>query len=402
MISARATAARYTLLLVWAVLAWLLSVTALAANPDEQARVRIDFYGHQGCSHCVAAKRYLDQLEREDPTLEIHRFDIGEDADALARLRALNQARGGGPLSVPAFVIGDHLLIGFRSPEASGPELARAIAADRDGDGPVELDAGPTCGEEPACGHEQPRVHLPWIGEVDPGALGLPLFTIVIAAIDGFNPCATWVLLFLLSLLVKLHDRGRILLIGGTFVLVSGLVYFAFMAAWLQLYLLIGISRPVEIVLGLLALFVATLDLKDFVAFGKGPSLSIPEQAKPTIYKRTRAVLGAHSTLAALLAASVLALLVNTLELLCTAGLPAVYTEVLSAHELSTWQRYGYLAFYDLVYMLDDMILLGVAIVTLRRTKLQEQGGRVLKLIAGLVMLVLGSLLLFAPQALSW
>lgn len=365
-------------------LAWLLSIPALASE-----QVRIDLYAHQGCSHCAAAGRYLDRLEREDPSLEIHRYDIGEDPEALARLRALLEAQGGGPIAVPVFDVEGRLLIGFRSPEVSGPELARLIEAAR-------AQADPDSDDAPA------SVDLPLLGEVDPRALGLPLFTIVIAAVDGFNPCATWVLLFLLSLLVKLSDRRRIFLIGGTFVLISGLVYFAFMAAWLQLYLLIGISRPVEIVLGLIAVAIGLLDLKDFVAFGKGPSLSIPEQAKPTIYKRARAVLQAHSTLAALLAATVLALLVNTVELLCTAGLPALYTEVLTAHDLTVGQRYAYLGLYNLVYMFDDLILLGIAVVTLRRTKLQEKGGRILKLVAGIVILVLGLLMLFAPQTLSW
>lgn len=365
-------------------LASLLGGPALASEP-----VRIDFYGRHGCPHCAAAQRYLDQLEREDPSLEIHRYDVGEDPEARARLQALHEAHGSGPVAVPVFDVEGRLLIGFRSPEVTGPELAALVEAAR-------------AGHDPTPNPQHAVVDLPLVGEVDPRALGLPTFTILVAAVDGFNPCATWVLLFLLSLLVKLSDRRRILLIGGTFVLVSGIVYFAFMAAWLQIYLLIGISRPVEIVLGILAVTIGLLDLKDFVAFGKGPSLSIPEQAKPTIYKRARAVVQAHSTLAALLAATVLALLVNTVELLCTAGLPAIYTQVLTAHDLPVGQRYVYLGLYNLVYMLDDLILLGIAVVTLRRTKLQERGGRILKLVAGIVILVLGLLMLFAPQALSW
>lgn len=116
---------------------------------------------------------------------------------------------------------------------------------------------------------------LPWLGRVSAGELGLPLFTLAIGLLDGFNPCAMWVLLFLLSLLVTLRDRFAMALLAGTFVIVSGLVYFAFMAAWLNLFLLVGLSRPVQLTLGALATGIGAVNVKDF-AFRRGLSLSIP------------------------------------------------------------------------------------------------------------------------------
>ena len=105
----------------------------------------------------------------------------------------------------------------------------------------------------------------------------MPLFTVLVGQIDGFNPCAMWVLIFLLSILVNLRDRGRMVAIAGTFVFVSGAAYFAFMAAWLNVFLLIGYLRPVQLLLGSLALFVGSIHVKDFFAFKQGLSLSIPE-----------------------------------------------------------------------------------------------------------------------------
>lgn len=165
--------------------------------------------------------------------------------------------------------------------------------------------------------------------------LGLPVFTIVLGLLDGFNPCAMSVLLFLLSILVNLRDRQKMFLIGGVFVLVSEVVYFAFMAAWLSLFFLIGISRLTQILLGLIAAVIGSLNLKDFVAFGRGVSLGIPEAAKPGVYSQVRRILRAENLAGALAAVVVLAVLVNTVELLCTAGLPAVYTRVLTHHVLS-------------------------------------------------------------------
>jgi uncharacterized membrane protein HdeD (DUF308 family) len=89
------------------------------------------------------------------------------------------------------------------------------------------------------------------------------------------------------------------------------------------------------------------------------------------------------------------------IELLCTAGLPAVYTQILIWHDLPWWGYYGYLGLYNVAYMLDDSLMLTIAVVTLGRRKLQEQEGRWLKLVSGVVMLGLGVVLLVKPDWLA-
>jgi hypothetical protein len=241
------------------------------------------------------------------------------------------------------------------------------------------------------------RIDTPF-GEFSVKDLGLPVFTLIMGLIDGFNPCAMWVLLFLLSILVNVRDRTRILLIAGTFVIVSGLVYFAFMAAWLNLFLLAGFARWIQVLLGLVAIGIGLVHVKDFILPGKGLSLSIPEAAKPGLYVRTRAVIQARSLALALLSVTTLAFMVNVVELLCTAGLPALYTQILSQYGLSALQYYGYLALYNLAYIFDDAVMVTIAVVTLRKHKLQQGEGRWLKLVSGLVVITLGALLLFAPH----
>ena len=123
------------------------------------------------------------------------------------------------------------------------------------------------------------QVETTAFGTLSASRLGLPLFTLALGLIDGFNPCATWVLLFLLSLLVRFRDRRRMALVAGTFVLASGAVYFAFMAAWLNLFLIAGMSTPLRWGLALVALAIGAFNVKDFFAWGHGPSLSIPDAA---------------------------------------------------------------------------------------------------------------------------
>ena len=228
----------------------------------------------------------------------------------------------------------------------------------------------------------------------------MPAFTFLIGLVDGFNPCAMWVLLFLLSLLVNLKNRAKVLAVAGTFVLISGLAYYAFMAAWLNVFLIIGYLPMVQLLLGLFAVIIGLIHVKDFFAFKKGISLSIPEWAKPGIYARARKIVTAENLTGAILGASVLAVLVNIIELLCTAGLPALYTEVLTMQNYPVWKTYAYLGLYILAYMLDDAIMVTIVVVTMGRHKLQENQGRWLKLFSGVVILLLGLVLIFKPSLL--
>ena len=353
------------------------TLQAAGTTPDIEVFVRA------GCPHCEAAKIFLDELRREQPSLHIALHDIAEDPTARERLITLVQERGITTVGVPTFLVGTELIIGFQSSETTGAEIRAKL--DRKALGatvnpPVE------------------SIETRWLGRLRVHDLGLPLFTVLIGLLDGFNPCAMWVLLFLLSLLVNLQDRRKMALIAGTFVTVSGLVYFAFMAAWLNMFLLVGVSRTVQIGLGAIALCMGTVNVKDFFAWRQGFSLSIPESAKPGLYARIRRILQAEHLAGALAGVVVLAGLVNTIELLCTAGFPALYTQILTMQQLPAWQYYGYLGLYNLAYILDDGLMVTIAVVTLSRRKLQEVAGRWLKLTSGLVMASLGIILLLAPE----
>ncbi len=259
----------------------------------------------------------------------------------------------------------------------------------------------PTVGDEPSPAQATPSaetMEVPVFGRLDAARLGLPMFTIAVGLVDGFNPCAMWVLLFLLSLLVNLHDRRRILAVAGTFVVISGLAYFTFMAAWLNVFRLVGLLRPVQVILALTAIIVGAIHIKDFFAFKQGISLSIPESAKPGIYARVRRIVTAENLWGAVIGAIALALMVNIIELLCTAGLPAMYTGILTMQQLPKWQNYAYLGLYNAAYMFDDMLMVGLVVITLGRRHMQEQHGRILKLVSGAAILLLGLTMLIKPE----
>ena len=368
------TASLYLLIVIGTVAGGMATAASVAPAVDLEVFVR------PGCPYCDRAKLFLADLQRHRPALRVRIRDISRDPQALRDLQELADRFEVHPIAVPAFYVRDRLIVGFLSDETTGKALESLL--DQSVATPDAIEA-------------------PLLGRVNVQELGLPLFTIIVGLLDGFNPCAMWVLLFLLSMLVNLQDRKKMFLIGGAFVLVSGLVYFAFMAAWLNLFFVIGISRLTQILLGAIAALIGILNIKDFLAFGSGPSVGIPAAAKPGFYRQVRRVIKAENLVGALAAVVVLAILVNMVEVLCTAGFPAIYTRVLSLHPLPMRDYYAYLVLYNLAYIADDSLMLTIAVVTLGRRKLQETGGRWLKLLSGVVMLALGILLVLRPEWLA-
>lgn len=362
----------------------------------------ITVFTRPGCPRCAAAKEWMPGAAARHPGFDVAYVDLVQDAGGRAVLAEIVKRHGVGGASVPVIHACNSVVVGFDRAETTGARIEKLLGKwTADCPGPVgEAIEGDT-GEGDVI-VEPSTIDVPmlrWLdGRLDPSKMGMPLFTIAVGLVDGFNPCAMWVLLLLLSILVNLNDRWKILAIAGTFVFVSGAAYFAFMAAWLNVFEWIGYLRPVQFALGLLAITIGTIHVKDFFAFKQGPSLSIPDAAKPGIYGRIRRIVNAENLPAAIAGAFVLAVLVNVVELLCTAGLPALYTSILSQQGYGAVGRYGYLLLYNLAYMFDDTLMVAGVVASLSRFKLQETGGRWLKLVSGSVILLLGLVMLFRPE----
>lgn len=334
--------------------AWVLLLqtwTAAADSPaDGQAPpADIEFFTREHCPHCENAKRFLEELARERPELRIVSHDVVKERAPAMRLQNLASRLAVGAPG-PAFYVRGELVIGHAGAatdvriralldQAQTPQGPRGP-----GLGSCPLDGRLSCGAaaEPPAAAES--IALPLIGtRVTVRDVGLPLFTAVIGILDGFNPCSIWVRILMISMLATLKDRKRLLLIAGTFVAVEGLAYFAFMAAWLNLFLFIGLSRISEIVLDVIACFAGILNMREFWSYGRGLSLSIPRAAKPGLYGRMRRILQAEGLTGAVLGAAVLAVFVQLVELLCTSGFPALYTRILTLEDLTPPSHYGYL-----------------------------------------------------------
>jgi glutaredoxin-related protein len=365
---------------------------------DEAApRVHLYFFWSQKCPHCLEARPELEALARSQPWIVLHSLELTKSQANVERYIAMAAELGQQAQSVPAMFFCRQMQVGWQTGGLSRTMLLEQMNQCRS-----QVASGGTIGPDKSVSSQaDTTMFLPLIGSFDARLHSLPVMTVLIAGMDAFNPCAFFVLLFLLSLLVHQQDRRRMALIGGVFVLFSGLMYFAFMAAWLGLFRIMGSLPWVTGAAGALAVVIGAVNTKDFFAFKAGVSLSIPESRKADIFRRGRAIL-ATGNLPAMLAATVLlAIAANFYELLCTAGFPMVYTRLLTMQVSNSTQHLFYLALYNVIYVFPMLLIVFAFVRTLGARKLSEREGRLLKLLSGLMMLELGLLLLAAPEWLN-
>ena len=375
-------------------LALILSIFSLSLAADEnqptpttQQQVEVFFFWSHYCPHCLEAKPFMEGLAQRHSWLKLHSHDLIDNQANVNLYVKLAQQLNVTPNAVPAFIFCRQIQLGFDSAATTGKELESKLLACYQSQQPKP--------------EVEESFDIPLLGKTHYQDFSLPVFTLIIATLDAINPCAFFVLFFLLSLIVHTRKRWRIAVIGATFVVFSGLMYFAFMTAWLNLFLLTKELTVITAVAGLVAVIIGIINIKDYFFFKQGVSLSIADSAKPKLFQRMRNITQSDNLPAMLGATVVLAIVANSYELLCTAGLPMVYTRVLTLHHLSNAQYYLYLALYNVVYVLPLLLIVTLFTLTMGSKKLSEREGRLLKLLSGCMMFALGIILLVAPNLLT-
>ena len=362
-------------------------------NQSNATLLEVNFFFHPSCPHCARQKPFNEKLMVEFPQAKFIYHDVSNPKEsALLEEYAKNYSLDLAQLGVPATFFGNRSFIGFDSEENSGKGLRAAL-----------FECTTAClGQKEGANETKPKVgliDLPFWGQTDLKAYSLPLLAAILGLIDGFNPCAMWVLVYLIALVMGLNDAKRKWFIVGTFVLASGILYFLFMTAWLNAFLLVGYSRPVNILIGLIALGGGILSIKEYIDTKGALECKVTgaEEKKSTALK-VQELVNAPLTIATLVSIVVLAFVVNSVEFVCSSGIPAVFTQVLALSNLSFWEYYGYILLYVLFFMLDDLIVFGLAVFAIS-TEAGQKYSKYCKIIGGSILLLLGLMLLFFP---SW
>jgi thiol-disulfide isomerase/thioredoxin len=390
-----------------------LALLAFAAGAQPRERVDAYLFWGMGCPHCEREIEFLKRLEAEEPRLRVHYLEVTGNAANRRAFAAVVEKIALEDPAVPLTLVGASAMVGYGSDETSGAELRRMIgeclaSGCPDTVGPLlQAGAGAGAGAVRALPTVPQRViprevSVPFVGTVAIADLSLPVLTIVLAALDGFNPCAMWVLVFLIGLLVGMQDRVRMWTLGTAFIAGSALVYFLFMAAWLNLLLFMGAVVWVRAAVALVALGGGFYYLREYF---RNPDAACPvtaPQARRRVFENLRKLANESRFWLAFLGIVALAFAVNLVELLCSAGIPAVYTQVLALSNLPAWQYYAYLALYILVFMLDDLFVFVVAMKTLQVAGATAGYSRFSHLAGGVVLLAIGALLLLRPDLLMF
>jgi len=383
----------------------------------ENGKINIYFFWGEGCPHCAGEKVFLEKFVKENPDVVVKDFNAWASRENQNLLMEFGKELNVDIRGVPFTVIGEHYIIGWLSEEYTGKQIEEAVECARSQSCP-DIGAKILNEQDPKVkGKEDVQevkeekkevvgipetMDLPIIGKIETKDFSLPLLTVVLGVLDGFNPCAMWTLVFLISLLLGLKDKKRMWTLGIVFIVTSAFVYFLFMAAWLNFILFIGMVTWVRIIVGLVALGGGIYNLREYVVNKDANCKVTNKEERQKVFNKLKDITHKESFLLAIVGIILLAFAVNLVEAICSAGLPAVYTQILSLNDLSKLQYYSYILLYVFFFMLDDLIIFFIAMKTFQVTVGSKKYSRLSKLIGGILMVIIGILLIFKPELLMF
>ncbi len=419
------------------ILLFVFTIMLGAGRSHAAEKVNLYFFWGQGCPHCAKEKVFLQNLVQNDSSLVLHDFEVYNNTENRDKLIEAAQKLNTEVNGVPFLVIGDKYLVGYLSDQTTGveiqkliednktngcfdifkPEVSKEVVISEVTAPPKEItsteitignpmedsDEQKNVGDEGCVQDTNPgKPVLPKLGSLDLESLSLPVLTVVLGFLDGFNPCAMWVLLFLISLLLGMKDRKRMWVLGIAFIVSSASVYLLFMVAWLNLFLFVGYIFWVRAFIAAISLIGGFFSLRKFLSKDISGCDVVGEEKRKNVFEKLGQITSNRSFLMALLGIMALAFAVNLVELVCSAGLPAVYTQVLALNNLPKLNYYLYILLYITFFMLDDLLVFFAAMITLQMTGITTKYVKWSRLIGGILMIAIGLLLLFRPEVLMF
>lgn len=385
----------------------------LALAKTEKNLVNIYFFYGDGCPHCAKEEKFFETLIKEYPNIQIHFFEVWGNRKNSSLLKEATTLLNAKLSGVPVTIIGENYIVGFQNSATTGEtikdyinycsineceDIGKALNVTR-GD---KILKGQNKSQSPWYENNNgvPKdIQAPLIGKIDLTKLSLPAIAVVLGTLDGFNPCAMWVLLFLISLLIGMPNKSKRWILGLTFLFASGFVYFLFMAAWLNILLFVGFIAAIRLGVGLFAVIAGTISIRKYIQGKTGCEIPQKERRK-IIFEKLKLYTQNKNLVLSIIGVVGLAFAVNLIELFCSAGFPAIFTQILALNKLATIQYYLYILLYITFFVLDDILVFIIAMKTLEIKAVSTKYTKYSNLIGGILMLIIGTLLIIKPEVL--
>ena len=347
----------------------------------EENKVNLYLFKDKTCPHCKKETEWLKSIESDyKDYLNIYYFELNGNKENQEKYFIATETMNINTTSIPFTVIGEKTFVGFSDTIKSN----------------IENTIKDYIGEDINKNH----MTLPIFGDVNVKSISLPLVAIILGFIDGFNPCAMWILLFLINLFINFNNKKKAWILGFTFLLVSALVYFISMLGINIVISKIIKTNWLKMSIAIFILVAGLLNLRKYLKTRKDNAgcTVVDDKKRKTIITRMKKIMNSKSFILSILGMIVLATSVNLIELTCSLGFPATFTGILSINNVTGLIRIVYLLIYIFFYMIDDLLVFTISMFTLEATGVTNKYNKLCTLVSSIIMILMGTLLLIKPE----
>lgn len=404
----------------------------VSAKADEKVINIHLFYGN-GCPHCAAEEEFLSDYLKDRTDVKLYKYEIWYDSHNQELLSKVQKEMGTtNKNGVPFTVIGKKTIVGYAD-GVTDEQIKDAINYYLNNDyrdyageitgkvKKVEVKEDTTKDESKTEDKKENKIEkaddtkdsdqtdenvtVPVLGKINAKKVSLPILAVVLGFVDGFNPCAMWILIFLITMLFNMKDRKKMWILGLTFILTSGIVYLMFMLAWLNLATFISKIAFIRLLIAVIALVVGLINIYKYIDSLKKKDEGcdvVDKKDRKKIMEKIISITHEKKFIIALLGIMVLAASVNIIELMCSIGIPLLFTQILAMNNLSTFSYMIYMFIYIFFFLIDDIVIFVISMVTLKVTGLSTKYTKYSHLVGGIIMLIIGLLLIIKPELLMF
>ncbi len=412
-----------TLKYIWKRVLLLIFITvsiAVTGNPSFSVdKVRIEYFGREDCKNCSNLKKFLNELSEKRNDFEVTEFEIDKDSDAKKFFDEvtdkLKLVKG-----TPVIYVNERIIQGFNTPDTTGKEIIKEIESGKVKESILTLsefiekgdfanvakdgavcEIGGVCELPEALQYKdrQVLVNIPFINRtVDLTNYSLPLMAGILGTIDGFNPCAMWVLILFLTALIAVRNKGKMFRVAGLFILAEAVMYYLILTAWLYTWDFVGLDKWVTPIVGLVGVAGGFFFIRNYFKAGDTLECEVTDfKKRAEISKKIRDIANKPFTFLTALGIIGLALSVNVIEFACSVGIPQTFTKILQINNISFFQRQIYTFIYIFGYMIDDFLVFGLALFSVEKLQLTTKYSKWMNLFGGILMIILGIIMIFKP-----